>query len=532
MEKYELLNETLRPIDKALELSFSAMRRANLYDPFKKALYGTMKTALTAQFKLNHSIKIYGTENVPPEGGVLLAINHQSWLDAQVVTAASPRKVSFLAKAEFTSWPILRHLIDLSDAVFIRRGGDDDTLQYIAGRLKEGACIGIFPEGTIPGEEDIPRWDVDPKTGLLRGKSGVVRLALLAGVPIVPVGLTGTGAAFPPEAYPRLQEAPMVRPVPIEVRFGKPIYFQQRLDEELGYEQLRGMTRRVMKAISHLVDHTRGYEPMTLPIETRTKPTSIPETPYRNANKRKKKSRFGVLVLHGFTSHITCVSDLRFPLDEMEVPYRIPILRGHGGEWKDLTGVTAADWYEDAENSMLDLLSECRKVIVVGLSMGGLVTLELAARHRKEVHAIVTLAAALKFKDPLSALTPLMAKLFKSWPGPSSFNDPELARQRNRNYERFPTGAFNELYKYAGKVENLLSFVQSDALIIHSKKDTVIHPKASQIIFDKIGSKHKKLVWFERSGHEMLLDNEAPKVAETVMEFVRATIQATADSDD
>ena len=532
MEKYELLNETLRPIDKALDLSFSAMRRANLYDPFKKALYSGMKTALGAQFKLNHNLKVYGAENVPQEGGVLLAVNHQSWLDAQVVTATTPRKVSFLAKAEFTDWPVLRHLINLSDAVFIRRGGDDDTLQYIAGRLKEGGCVGIFPEGTIPGEEDIPRWEVDPKTGLLKGKSGVVRLALLAGVPIVPVGLTGTGAAFPPEAYPRLQEPPMVKPAPIEVRFGTPIYFQQRGKEELTYEQLRGMTRRVMKAISHLVDHTRGYEPMTLPIETKTKPTFIPETPYKNAKKRKKKSRYGVLVLHGFTSHISCVSDLRFPLDELKVPYRIPILRGHGGEWKDLAGVKSADWYEDAENSMLDLLSECRKVIIVGLSMGGLVTLELAARHRDKVQSIVTLAAALKFKDPLAPLTPLMAKLFRSWPGPDSFADKELAKQRNRNYPRFTTDSFNELYKYTSKVANLLTFVKADALVLHSKKDTVIHPKAAQSIFDKMGSKHKKLVWFERSGHEMLLDNEAAQVSETVMEFVRNTIQSSADQDD
>jgi 1-acyl-sn-glycerol-3-phosphate acyltransferase len=186
MEKYQVLNETLKPIDKMLDLSVSALRKANLYEPLKNSAFEATRMLLATQFKLQNNLKVYGAEHVPMEGGCLFAINHASWLDAQVVTAAAPRKVSFLAKSEFSEWPILHHVIDLAEAVYIKRGGDDETLELIASRLKEGAGIGIFPEGTIPGEEDIPRWDVEPETGLLRGKSGVVRLALKSGVPIVP----------------------------------------------------------------------------------------------------------------------------------------------------------------------------------------------------------------------------------------------------------------------------------------------------------------------------------------------------------
>jgi len=521
MEKHELLNQTLRPVDKVLDFSVAALRKANLYDPLKKSLYDTTKLLLNAQFKLNHHLRVYGTENVPREGGVLFAMNHQSWLDSQVVTAACPRKISFMAKSEFMKWPILHHVIELTDSVYVRRGGDDGALENAVNHLKQGGAVGIFPEGTIPGEEDIPRWDVEPDTGLLRGKSGMIRLAMQAGVPIVPVGVSGTGKAFPPEAYPRLQQLPLVRPEPIEVRFGEPIFLRKRADEEISYEQLRGMTDRVMRAISHLVDHSMGYVPMNVPIPVKEKPGRIPPTPYRN-EPLAEKSRIGVLVLHGFTSHVSCVSDLRFPLEEMGLPYRIPILRGHGGEWTDLKGVTAEQWYEDAEDSLLDLLTECRRVVVVGLSMGGLVALDLAARRRKQVAGVATIAAALKFRDPLAVLTPLIARVIPSWPSPKAFHDKELEKQRNRNYPRFPTRAFSELYRYASLLENQLSFVSADALIVQSRKDQIINPRAAEIIHERLGSKRKELVWFEESGHEMLLDMEAARVTAAVADFVRS----------
>jgi carboxylesterase len=401
-------------------------------------------------------------------------------------------------------------------------------LQVAVNRLKEGACIGIFPEGTIPGEEDIPRWDVEPETGLLRGKTGAVRLALLAGVPIVPVGLTGTGRSFPPEAYPRLQIAPMAKPTPIEVRFGEPIRFRKRTTEDINYDQLRGMTDRVMRAVSLLVDHSKGHVPMTIPFQVKDKPDRIPETPFKN-KPVKDKAKVGVLVLHGFTSHVNCVADLRFPLEEMGLPYRIPILRGHGGEWKDLKGVTSKDWYEDAENSLLDLLGECRKAIVVGLSMGGLVALDLAAHHRKDVVGVVTLAAALKFKDPLAPLSPIMARLIRSWPSPNSFVDKELKKQRNRNYSKFATDAFASLYQYSCDVENNLSFVAANALILYAGKDEIVHPKAAETIYEKIGSKSKKKVCIEGSGHEMLLDLEAAAVAKEVTDFIKELTSSVTD---
>ena len=86
---------------KASELSYRALRRL-----------------LYSNFRLNNELEIEGIENIPQEGGVLLASNHQSWMDVQVLGAACPRRVHFIAKSEFQTWPVLRHLIKLSESVF------------------------------------------------------------------------------------------------------------------------------------------------------------------------------------------------------------------------------------------------------------------------------------------------------------------------------------------------------------------------------------------------------------------------------
>src|SRR5262249_44766729 len=226
-------------------------------------------------------------------------------------------------------------------------------------------------------------------TGLLRGKTGVVRLALKAGVPIVPVGLTGTGKAFPPEAYPRMEIAPLPKPYPVKIKVGKPITFNGHTGKELTREELREQTKRVMKAISHLVDHKQNYIPLDVPVK---------ELPRYN--------KLGVLVLHGFTSHLKTVDGLKPYLEKHSLKSSFPILRGHGTRFQDLNGVTSRDWVADAEKALLDLSKTVDKVVVVGLSMGGLVALELGLKHPDKIAGVVTVGAALKFADPLSALTP------------------------------------------------------------------------------------------------------------------------------
>lgn len=230
-------------------------------------------------------------------------------------------------------------------------------------------------------------------------------------------------------------------------------------------------------------------------------------------------NKIGVLLLHGFTSSLKAVDGFLPHLQKLNIPYKMPALRGHGTRFQDLTGVTYEDWYEDAERALLELSKTVDKVIVVGLSMGGLVTLRLAMNHPDKIAGIVTVAAALKFADPLAGFSKILAKFVPYWPGPKTFNDKKLAKNSS-NYKWFPTKAFVSLYDFAKIVEKDLPKVKVPILIIHSKQDHVISPNATDIIYEKISSPYREIKWFYKSGHEMMQDMEAEEVFETMDEFI------------
>ncbi len=502
IEKHERLNQLLRPLDMGVGAGVSVLKKLNVYDPLRQGIFEGAKKLVGLNLKKLHKLNVQGLENLPKTGGAILASNHQSWLDAQVLGVGIPRKVCFLAKSEFVDWPLLRHLIELSDSIFIRRGGDEKGLEEAVRRLRNGELICIFPESTIPGEEDIPRSAVEKDTGLLKGKTGAVRLAIKAGVPIVPIGLSGTGKAFPPEAYPRMEIAPFPKPLPVSIKIGKPIHFNGSAGKELSREELREDTKKVMKAISHLVDHSQNYIPMEVPLK------DLP-----------RYNKVGVLVLHGFTSHLKTVDGLKPYLDKHHIKSVFPVLRGHGTKFKDLEGVTHRDWYADAEKALLTLSKSVDKVIVVGLSMGGLVALELATKHAQKLAGLVVVAPALKFADPFSVLTPLLSKVVPYWPSPNAFHDKKLSKL-SQNYKWFPTSAFASLYEYSQKIEKELPKVKTPILILHSKKDQVIAPKTANIIYENVSSEYRDIKWFYKSGHEMMQDLESKEVFESIMNFI------------
>jgi len=508
LERYEILNTVLKPADLLVGAQLELLRRAGLYGKLQDNAYWAIAKLWRSNFERSNALEVEGLDKLP-QGPLVLASNHQSWYDAQVLTASFPRRIHFMAKSEFRTWPLMRHMIDISKAFYVdRKGGKGSGLDNVMGLLADGSVVALYPEGTIPGEEDIPRSAVEPHTALLRGHTGMVRLAITGRAPIIPVGVSGTSSAFPPEMFPRLEVPPVPRNEPISVRFGDPISFESYGGELPDRAELRERTNEVMSAISELVDHHRQFVPLAR------------LTPEIAACKPKQRKHVGILLLHGFTSSTKCVDGLLPLFEEHGFPVRRPVLRGHGTVYTALKGVTAKDWIADAQSGLEELLRECDQALIVGLSMGGLVALELARRNPDKVAGVVTLAAALRFADPLAGLSEVLAKVVPYWPSPNAYRDAELAKTNNENYPRFATDAFASLYRLAGEVEERLGDVKAPLLVVHSRRDQVVHPKAAEVIHAKAGSTEKELVWFNRSGHEMLLDLEADDVAPLVIEFV------------
>lgn len=137
--------------------------------------------------KIVYRIKIVGKENVPKEGALLFCGNHRTYLDPPLITVTAGRKMSFMAKEELKSNPLMSFLCFAFDGIWVKRDSKDiGSLKTAMKVLKNGGCIGIFPEGTRNGMEK--------NDGKL--KNGAAYMALKTGAKIVPIGIQGPAKLF------------------------------------------------------------------------------------------------------------------------------------------------------------------------------------------------------------------------------------------------------------------------------------------------------------------------------------------------
>ncbi|MBN2382193.1 alpha/beta fold hydrolase [bacterium] len=237
------------------------------------------------------------------------------------------------------------------------------------------------------------------------------------------------------------------------------------------------------------------------------------------------KISVGCLLLHGLTSSLDTIRGNIPWLEKENIPYAMPILRGHSGQPEDLVGLNWSDWYTDAEGALDELNQRCVKVIVIGVSMGSLLALELGLCKPAIIAAQVLVAPALRFRSYFFFLLPLLKGFVKFWPVPLPYNDPQCAAA-NTNYKRCPTESLVSLLHCAQHIEKRLDQVTVPTLILHSKKDGFVSPDSALIIQNSIAAQEKKTIWFEKSGHEMLQDLEADLVIATIREYVLNKVAA------
>ena len=182
--------------------------------------------------KLLTQTEFIGVENIPPEGGVLIACNHMSRLDIPVLFITPNRpEITALVTTKYLKYPLLRWFIVTTEGIWL----DRDTADFSAFRkaveaLKQGKALGIAPEGTR-----------SQTAKLIEGKPGTALLALRTGVPIVPVAIVGTE-----DGMSKLLRLKRPR---ITAEYGKPI-IPPKLDRSNREGQLQNLTDEVMCRIA------------------------------------------------------------------------------------------------------------------------------------------------------------------------------------------------------------------------------------------------------------------------------------------
>ncbi|HET9733067.1 MAG TPA: lysophospholipid acyltransferase family protein [Acidimicrobiales bacterium] len=229
------------------------------FRPMSDTGYRRVKSVLAPVFSRLWPKTVTGLGNIPVDGPAILAPNHISFLDSVFLAEIAPRRVFFIGKAEYLdSWKT-RYLFPALGMIPVdRRGGDaaEAALDAAASVLAAGHLFGIFPEGTRA------------RDGFLhRGRTGVARLALRTGAPIVPVGIEGTDEIQPPDSrLPRILK-------PCTFRFGRAIDVSRFAGRQGDGRVLRQITDQVMYEVAELSGRT--YVDTYAGRDVRTEPTGM-----------------------------------------------------------------------------------------------------------------------------------------------------------------------------------------------------------------------------------------------------------------
>lgn len=228
----------------------------------------------------------------------------------------------------------------------------------------------------------------------------------------------------------------------------------------------------------------------------------------------------GVLLIHGFTGSPPEMRPIGDYLHARGLTVAAPLLPGHGTTVEETNRCRWPDWAAHVDGALAELQAQCAQVFVGGLSMGALLTLYLAQRH-PEIGGIMLYAPALIAADRLIWLTPLLKHVMplRAKSGESDLTDPE-AHLRLWGYEEQPVRAAHELLKLQLHVRRRLPRVTSPALIVASTLDTAIHPRSAPVVYERIGTADKELVWLNNSGHCLTVDSEWETAAERTHQFI------------
>ena len=193
-------------------------------------LYDVLHVLFRGYFSLFRAESIT-KENVPAEGPVILAANHMSNWDPPLLATMLHRPVAYMAKEELFKVPVFSQAITACHAFPVKRGaGDRGAIKTAVTVLKQGECLGVFPEGTRSRDGKLHR-----------PESGVALLAAMTGAPVVPAAIIGTDKIFSGK-----------KPLPkLKVIYGKPMKFTGNRKNR---DELQAFAQKIMDEIQIMIN--------------------------------------------------------------------------------------------------------------------------------------------------------------------------------------------------------------------------------------------------------------------------------------
>lgn len=199
----------------------------------------TLAIIIRALCKVLYKVKVQGVQHLPSTGGVLLVANHVSYVDALLLSYASPRPIRFLSWSGFFSRPFLGWFLKTMDCIPISSTKSKDAIRQAAECLTAGEVLCIFPEGDLTKSGELAEF-----------KKGFELMARRAAVPVLPVALGELwGSIFSFERGRYFWKWPKRLPYPVEVSFGQPVPAGEATAEKL-HNIIAGLLSRTVHQVA------------------------------------------------------------------------------------------------------------------------------------------------------------------------------------------------------------------------------------------------------------------------------------------
>lgn len=224
----------------------------------------------------------------------------------------------------------------------------------------------------------------------------------------------------------------------------------------------------------------------------------------------------GILLIHGFTG---TPAEMRLLGERLHAAgYTVLGIRlaGHGTSPHDMIQTNWRHWYASALDGLTFLRGLCTSIQVVGLSMGGLLALKLAAEY--PVDSVAALSTPVFLANKRIKFLPLY-KLFWRFV-PKKSRDYDIDPQYFIGYDTTPLSCLSSLLELIRIVCDDARRIPCPVLLVQSKRERTVKPASAPYLLERIGSPQKEIFWLEKSGHVVTIDIERETVFRKITEFM------------
>lgn len=226
----------------------------------------------------------------------------------------------------------------------------------------------------------------------------------------------------------------------------------------------------------------------------------------------------GALVIHGFTGNPGSMRGIAEALAAAGFSVEMPLLPGHGTVVDDMIPTTFSDWLGSAEDAYRRLTARCEQIVVVGLSMGGALTVWLGSEH-PEIAGLVAINAIVSEPEGMREfVAELEAQGVDRFGGIGS--DIKKEGVEESAYADTPVAPLRSMLDMAHELEGRLERITSPILIVTSTEDHVVPPANSDLLAERVRGPVERLR-AENSYHVVTMDNDKQAVEEATVDFAR-----------